>query len=123
MEKKARILVVDDDPMIGEMLKDVLEYKGFWVKVSRQPEHTVENIQENDIQLVLLDKLISGVDGTDICINIRKVDQTREIPVIMMTALHNAKEICLEAGATDFLSKPFDIETMENKIKQILNLE
>lgn len=116
----ARILIVDDDLSIGLMLKDILEYSGHEVTVLQQPGKTKENILEHNIELVLLDKLISGVDGTDVCTEIRKDDEVPKIPIIMMSALHNVGEACKSAGATDFIAKPFDMETLIKKTNDIL---
>lgn len=116
----AKILIVDDDQTIGFMLKDILEFSGHDVTVSQQPRKTKENIVQNDIELILLDKLISGVDGTDVCKKLKSDDEVAHIPVIMMSALHNVDEICKAAGAQDFLSKPFDMETLLEKIDSIM---
>ncbi len=119
----AKILIVDDDQTIGFMLKDILEFSGHTVTVSQEPRKTKENILENNIELILLDKLISGVDGTDVCKGLKDDQEVAGVPVIMMSALHNVDEICKEAGAVDFLSKPFDMDTLLEKIDQILEKE
>lgn len=116
----AKILIVDDDQTIGFMLRDILEFNGHEVTVSQQPRKTKENILENDIELVLLDKLISGVDGIDVCAEMKKDDSVSHIPILMMSALHNVGEICKSAGAVDFISKPFDMDTLIEKINSIL---
>jgi len=116
----AKILIVDDDHTIGLMLKDILEFSDHTVTVSQEPRKTKENILENDIELILLDKLISGVDGTDVCKSLKEDSAVADVPVIMMSALHNVDEICKAAGAVDFLSKPFDMETLNSKIDTVL---
>jgi len=116
----AKILIVDDDQTIGFMLRDILEFNGHEVTVSQQPRKTRENILENDIELILLDKLISGVDGTDVCAQMKEDETVSHVPILMMSALHNVGEICKAAGAADFISKPFDMETLIEKINSIL---
>lgn len=116
----AKILIVDDDQTIGFMLRDILEFNGHEVTVSQQPKKTKENILDNNIELVLLDKLISGVDGTDVCAQIKEDKSVSHIPILMMSALHNVGEICKSAGAVDFISKPFDMDTLIEKINSIL---
>ncbi len=118
----AKILIVDDDQTIGFMLKDILEFNGHEVFVSQQPRETKDNILKHKVDIILLDKLISGVDGTDICQELSKDQEVSSVPVLMMSALHNVGEICKEAGATDFLSKPFDMETLINKVNNILSM-
>lgn len=119
----AKILIVDDDQTIGFMLKDILEFSGHDVTVSQEPRKTKENILNNDIELILLDKLISGVDGTDVCKSLKEDKDVAHVPVLMMSALHNVGEVCKSAGAVDFLSKPFDMETLTGKIDTILESE
>ncbi|MCP9200438.1 response regulator [Gramella sp. GC03-9] len=119
----ARILIVDDDQTIGIMIQDILEFKGHNVVVTQQPATTKDQILQHDIELVLLDKLISGVDGTDVCSELRKDERFKDLPIIMMSALHNVDEICREAGATEFLSKPFDMDTLIAAIDSIVNGE
>ena len=91
------------------------------------PDKTVTNLLEEKFDLVLMDKLLSGVDGTDICIKIRKTDTISDTPILMMSALDDAKKNCLQAGATNFINKPFDIKDLlvciKNTIsnKQVLN--
>ncbi len=93
MENK-KILVVDDDSGIGEMLKTLLEYYGYEVTVTAKPEETEKLIVAKKIDLVLLDMLISGVNGTDVCRNLRNNPQTAETAVVMMSALHDAGKKC-----------------------------
>lgn len=120
MEEKTKILVVDDDSGIGEMLKTLLEFYGFEVIVTEKPDKAEGLIQEENIDLVMLDMLISGVNGTDVCEGIRENEYTRDVPVLMMSALHDAGPKCREAGADDFMAKPFEIEDLIKKINQIL---
>ena len=119
MEKK-KILVVDDDTTIGEMLKAVLEFKGYDVIVSGKPNETEENIIANNIDLVLLDKLISGVDGTEVCSKIKNNENTSAVKVMMMTALHTVGPDCMEAGADAFMTKPFDMEILYKNVEAVL---
>lgn len=121
MTEKNKILVVDDDAVIGEMLKDVLEFKGYEVIVSGEPNETEKNIIENNIDLVILDKLISGVDGTDVCTKVKNNENTAKVKIMMMTALHNAGSACIEAGADAFMTKPFDMEILYKNVEAVLN--
>jgi DNA-binding response OmpR family regulator len=120
MAENTRILVVDDDSGIGEMLKTLLEFYGFEVTVSEKPDETEEIIKEKNIDLVMLDMLISGVNGTDVCARLRQHEATSKIPVLMMSALHDAGPKCKNAGANDFIAKPFEMEDLIAKINEIL---
>ena len=118
--KNTKILVVDDDSGIGEMLKTLLEYYGYTVSVTAKPDETEALILEKNIDLVMLDMLISGVNGTDVCTRLRENEETRDTPVLMMSALHDAGKKCREAGANDFIAKPFEIEDLIAKIDEVL---
>lgn len=120
MAENTKILVVDDDSGIGEMLKTLLEFYGYEVTVTEKPEETEEIIVNKNIDLVILDMLISGVNGTDVCAHLRKSERTAQIPVLMMSALHDAGSKCKKAGANDFIAKPFEIDELIAKIKGVL---
>lgn len=102
------------------MLQTLLEFYGFEVKVTEQPDETEKIIKEEDIDLVMLDMLISGVNGTDVCARLRKNPETADVPVLMMSALHDAGKKCKEAGANDFIAKPFEMEELISRINSIL---
>lgn len=116
-----KILIVDDDPDISMMLKLMLEFKGYTVNTTDRPEETHSILGENTgTDLVIMDMLLSGVNGTDICTQLKQSDITRHIPVLMISAHPNAKEICLQAGADDFISKPFDMQDILSKINSLV---
>ena len=120
METTTKILVVDDDSGIGEMIKTLLEFYGFEVVVTEKPLKTQDLIKEHEIDLVLLDMLISGVNGIDVCAALRENNEIGDTPVLMMSALHNAGPKCKAAGANDFIAKPFEMDELIGKINQIL---
>jgi len=120
MNKKTKILVLDDDTDIGTMIKMMLEYKGYSVTVSERADQAAEALQNNGVDLIIMDMLLSGVNGTDLCTDLKKNDTTSQIPVIMISAHPNAKEICLKAGADEFISKPFDMQDILSKIDHLV---
>jgi DNA-binding response OmpR family regulator len=121
MNKKARILVLDDDPDIGTMIKMMLEYKGYVVTVSDRADMAQQALNNGGVDLIIMDMLLSGGNGTDLCVDLKKDPSTSRIPVIMISAHPNAKEICLEAGADEFISKPFDMNDILSKIDGLLH--
>lgn len=121
MTKNAKILVVDDDSGIGEMLKTLLEFKDFTVTVTEKPGETEKIIMEEDIGLVILDMLISGVNGTDVCARLKENEDTAQVPILMMSALHEAGTKCKAAGADDFVAKPFEMDELMAKIHKVFN--
>ena len=120
MKENRNILVVDDDSGIGEMLKVLLELNGYSVSVTEKPDEAEALIAQKDIDLVLLDKLISGVNGTEVCARLKNNQDTAEVPILMMSALHEAGEKCRDAGANDFIAKPFEMEDLLRKIEELI---
>jgi DNA-binding response OmpR family regulator len=122
-QNQYKILVVDDDPDISMMLKLMLEYKGFSVTLVDKAEETINVLQQGGISMAIIDMLLSGMSGTDICGEIRqnKDQAISSCPVLMISAHPNAREICLQAGADEFISKPFDMSDILAKINILVN--
>lgn len=115
-----KVLVVDDDRIIGEMLEFMLGSKGYSPVISNKPEQTAHNILHNGIDLVMLDQFIFGVSGIDICKEIQENVITAHVPILMMSAHSEVEKECLTAGATDFISKPFEMKSLFSRIETIL---
>jgi DNA-binding response OmpR family regulator len=118
---KEKILVIDDDPDIGTMIKMILEYKGYSVIVAERAEQASEALKNDGFDLIIMDMLLSGVNGTDLCSEFKKDSSIAHIPIIMISAHPNAKEICLQAGADEFISKPFDMQDILLKIDHLIH--
>lgn len=119
--RQPAILVVDDDESIGDMLQMMLEHKGFTVVVSTQATGLADLILSNHIQLIILDMLIGHLKGTDICVELKQDAATASIPVLMMTALPGIEKACLEAGANDFIAKPFEMDEFIAKVQALIS--
>lgn len=115
-----RILVVDDDYKIRELLKTYLEKNNYQVEVAADGESFLERFRdaETAISLVVLDIMLPGQDGFSVC---QKVRATSDVPIIMLTA--NAEEtdrvVGLEMGADDYIAKPFSPRELLARIKAI----
>ena len=114
--KNASILVIDDDPDICTMIKMVLDYHGYTAMDADTEEKANSILGSNEINLIIMDMLLSGVDGSDICRRLKQNPRTASIPVLMFSAHPNAKKICIAAGADDFISKPFEMNELLEKI-------
>lgn len=115
-----KIIVLDDDPDISMMLKMMLEYKGYSVKTVERPEELYAMLEKERADLVIMDMLLSGVNGTDVCASLKYDNKTRDIPVMMISAHPNAKEMCMQAGANDFIAKPFDMQDILSRIGALI---
>ena len=102
----AKILVVDDDPAISEMLTIVLQTEGFDTVVVGDGNDAVTAAQEHDPDLILLDVMLPGMSGIDVC---RTVREFSTMPIVMLTARTDTVDVVLglESGADDYITKPF----------------
>lgn len=114
-----RILVVDDDKNINELLRLYLEKEGYNVIAAYDGDDAVRRFEENKPDLVLLDIMLPGIDGWQVCREIRK---NSDKPVIMITAKGETfdKVLGLELGADDYIVKPFDTKEVVARIKAVL---
>ena len=113
-----RLLVVDDEPDILEFLRIILEEEGYEVVTSDKGEY-LEQLHNGGLpHLILLDVLLSGKDGREIVKYLKSQQETKHIPVIMFSAHPSAEETARQAGADDFLPKPFEIDVLLAKIAQ-----
>lgn len=117
-----KILLVEDDHYLGIILNDQLELHGYEVNLLRIPGKTVENLQEDNFDLVIMDKLLSGVDGTQICAEIRNTEGVSNTPILMMSGYDGAREVCIAAGATNFIAKPFEVENFLKSIEATIDM-
>ena len=104
--EKTRVLIVDDDPNINQLIKLYLEKEGY-------------ETEKNPPQIVLLDLMLPGMDGWQVCREIRKIST---IPIIMLTAKDETfdKVLGLELGADDYMTKPFDPKELIARIKAVM---
>lgn len=119
IEMSTKILVVDDDKNICELLKLYLENDGYTVYVANDGQQAVNTFQNKTPDLVLLDIMLPKMDGWQVCREIRK---TSSAPIIMLTAKGETfdKVLGLELGADDYVTKPFDAKEVMARIKAVL---
>lgn len=104
--KRDRVLVVDDDASLAEMLTIVLETEGLTTRVCRSGGEVMLAFTEFRPDVVLLDLMLPGLDGMQVC---RRIRATSAVPIIMLTAKADTPDVVrgLEAGADDYITKPF----------------
>lgn len=119
MADGSKILVVDDDASIRELLRLYLEKEGYRVALAADGNEAVKKFAESEPDLTLLDIMLPGLDGWQVCREIRKKSQK---PVIMVTAKGETfdKVLGLELGADDYVVKPFDTKEVVARIKAVL---
>jgi len=122
MESAVTILIVDDEPANVDMLSQELEEEGYALMTARDGAEALIKVQEHLPDLILLDVMMPNVDGFTVCRILKGSGKTVLIPVIMLTALrsHQDRVRGIEAGADDFISKPFDRDELLAKIRSLL---
>jgi two-component system response regulator ResD len=118
-EVQGRVLVVDDEPRIRELLRKYLVAEGFAVGEAADGDAALAEISGDAWDLIVLDLMLPGRDGWDVCRQIRK---TRDTPVIMLTARGDEmdKVLGLELGADDYIVKPFSPREVVARVKAVL---
>lgn len=119
MTGKQTVLIVDDDPNIAQLVKLYLEKEGYEVAVESRGDEAVAAFQKNPPSLMLLDIMLPGMDGWQVC---RAVRQTSNIPIIMLSAKDETfdKVLGLELGADDYITKPFEGKELVARVKAVL---
>lgn len=115
MPAQKRILIADDDEAIVDSTAMLLEIMGYEVAQTLDGTKVPAAIQQRP-DLVLLDIWMSGVDGRDVCRQLKTNPATKNIPVLMISASRDVRQSALDSGANDFLEKPFEMDTLINKI-------
>lgn len=114
-----RVLIVDDEPLIVKGLKFSLEQEGYETDCAYNGEEALEKYSNNHFDIILLDVMLPGISGTEVCHRIR---QKSMIPIIMLTA-KSADEDKIEGlteGADDYLTKPFNVVELKARMKNLL---
>lgn len=118
---QSKILIVDDQQDILDLMKDLLEPEGYQVITLMEVEDIFAEIENNQPDVILLDFLLSGINGGEFCAQIKKNPKTQHIPVIFLSAHSRVIESLGHYGYDDFIAKPFDINDVLATIKKHLN--
>jgi DNA-binding response OmpR family regulator len=114
-----RVLVVDDDPTVSEVVGRYLQSSGFDVQVAGDGPAALEMAASTPPDLVVLDLLLPGIDGLEVC---RRLRLTSTVPVVMLTALGEESDrvLGLETGADDYVTKPFSPRELVLRVQSVL---
>ena len=118
----ARIIVVEDEEPISQLLAYNLQKEGFAVATAADAEEALLAVEENRPDSVILDWMLPGVSGIELCRQLRARPATREIPVIMLTARGEEEDRVrgLDVGADDYVTKPFSMSELVARMRAVL---
>jgi len=118
--KKKIVLVADDDNDLLQLVKMQLQQAGFAVQLALNGQGIVKMAVEGHPDVILLDIAMDGISGGDICKKLKTYDNTAAIPIIMISANDNIETIASTCGANDYVRKPFNLQTIREKISQFV---
>lgn len=116
-----RILIVENDLALAKMLSELFSFYGYAYKIYHDAEEILPLVKSFNPDLVLLDYLLSLVNGGELCSQIKKNKETRHLPVIIYSAFPKVMMSLGDYGCDEFIAKPFDLDYLMKKIDKLLN--
>jgi two-component system, OmpR family, response regulator MprA len=116
------VLVIDDEENIIEFIKLGLKYEGFFVEAAADGQQGLAAAQRINPDLIILDLMLPGMDGLEVCRRLRANPTTQDVPILMLTAKDDVRDRItgLDTGADDYLTKPFSFEELVARMRAIL---
>jgi adenylate cyclase len=124
MEQTAKILVVDDTPQNARLLDAMLSARGYSVVLAHSGHDGLEKVRAEDPDLVLLDIVMPDISGYEVCRRLRADPLTRLLPIVMMTSSGDQDKVeTIEAGADDFIARPFNPSELLSRVRSLLRIK
>ena len=120
--RKTRILLVDDEPDLVQMVSVRLKAAGYEVSMAYDGQETLEKVKESPPDLIILDLMLPKLDGYKVCRLLKLDERTRGIPILIFTARAQVEDVTLatECGANMYLTKPFEAKVLLGKLQELL---
>ncbi len=118
---KKRILIFDDDTIILEVISIIFEDAGYEVKISETSHDIIEKVADFHPNVILMDNWIPNIGGVEATQMLKSHPEFKDIPVIYVTANNDISALAKEAGADDYIAKPFDLVDLEEKVEMFCN--
>jgi len=122
-EQQKKIIIIDDEPSVGTLLKINLKQKGYSVVTAESGVEGITKAEAEGFDLIILDVALPGMNGIEICRTFREIKNYLEVPIIMISSRSDNLTIeqTWSAGASDYLVKPFTFEELIQKIEDYLS--
>ena len=119
-----KILIVDDDNQITTLIEFILKKEGYLTVVAHSGEEGIRMAHEENPDLMILDLMMPGVDGYQVCRTLRADEKKQDLPILMLTALGMGKDFekGLESGASWYITKPFESQHLIKRIRYLLDM-
>jgi DNA-binding response OmpR family regulator len=116
------IVVADDDPDILRLLERRLSRRGYAVATATDGVAALDAVRSTAPNAVVLDRVLPGLSGEDVCVALKADERTEAIPVILLSAHASEREIVegFGAGADDYLTKPFDLDELDERLRRLI---
>ena len=121
-EQKKKILLVDDEPDLVQLVSLRLQAAGYEVEVAYDGQQALDQVKKVKPDLIILDLMLPKMDGYKVCRLLKFDERTRNIPILIFTARAQVEDVTLasECGADAYLTKPFDAQTLLGKLDELL---
>lgn len=120
-KKNKKILVVDDDVDMLLMLTIFLKENGYQVEGTLNGIEAFKRTEQFKPDLIIMDIFLSGTNGKDICYSLKNTEKTKLIPIILISSDEQNKQEVKDAGANEFINKPFEITYLLTRVRELLN--
>jgi two-component system response regulator VicR len=111
-----RVLIVDNDQAILDVMEEVLGYEGFNVKTYSDTDNIFKCIDSFNPDVILIDYILNGINGGELCAQIKKTPETSHLPVVIISAYSKVLLSLGNYGCDDFISKPFELDNLISRI-------
>lgn len=123
-DKQYNVLVVDDESSVRRLIECLLQELKYNTHQACNGEEAIEILKKVDVDLIILDLLLPGKHGLDICSKIREMENLQNTPILIITAVYTKSKYnyqSKEYGANAFMTKPFEVDTFINEVSRLVN--